>query len=101
MTFEFQNILHRTADEMCAAIASEWLSAGGSNDRETMLDELQIRSDEELAAECISGWGFDQPASEDAEETWMDARGVDAADIESAFADLRRDFDKRCPAEAA
>jgi hypothetical protein len=101
MTFEFQNTLHRTADEMCDAIAGEWLSAGGMNSRETMLGFLAEMTDEQLAAECILGWGFDQPESEDAEETWMDARGADAADIESAFANLRRDFDKRFPAEAA
>jgi ribonuclease HI len=101
MTLEFQNTLHRTRREMLAAVASEWLSAGGSNSRDTMIDELQIRSDASLAAEAIELLGLDQPENEDSTETWMEKRGVERADLVEAFHDLRRDFDKRFPAEAA
>jgi DNA-directed RNA polymerase specialized sigma24 family protein len=113
MTYEFQNTLHRTADEMCDAIVGAWLSAGGLNSRETMREFLTDMSDRELADECVGEWGLDERAheeeflGEDADgnplpvQTWMEKRGVDRADIQDAFARLRTNFDAAFPAEAA
>lgn len=98
-TYEFQSTLFRTERDMLDAIAGEWVSAGGANDRETMLEALAELTDEQLAAECVSAWGLDQPASEDAAETWMEKRGIDEADIGLAFGRLRQDFDAHFPAE--
>lgn len=85
--FEFQSTLFRNAAEMCDAIASEWLTAGGSNDAAFIAETLTEQTDAALAAEAISGWGLD--AESDDGETWMHARGIDASDIEAAFARLR------------
>lgn len=92
MSYEFQSTLHRTAAEMCAAIAREWLSAGGNNDNETMREFLAVMTDEQLTAECVEGWGLDQPEGD--ETSWFENRGIDASDLELAFADLRRELTK-------
>jgi hypothetical protein len=97
-SYEFQNTLFRTEAEMLNAVAGEWLSAGGMNDGETMRQFLAGYSDEELARECVEGWGLDLPESEDGEETWMEKRGVDQDDISDVFADMRANFDKHFPA---
>lgn len=96
-SYEFGGTLFRTPREMCRSIAEDWMTAGGHNPHRDIRKSLSD-SDEQLADECISGWGLNQPP-EDAwpnqAPTWMEQRGVDRADIIAAFADFRRAFTKR------
>jgi hypothetical protein len=87
MTYEFQSTLFRTASAMCDAIASEWLTAGGGNTAADVANVLATTTDEALAAEVIEGWNLSEEIGHD--ETWMEARGIDADDIEAAFARIR------------
>lgn len=92
MSYEFQNILYRTEAAMLAAIACEWLTAGGANSSAD-IDEILQREDctpESIARECIDGWGLDQagepdPYSGDEPTTWMEDRDITEGDIVSAF----------------
>jgi hypothetical protein len=85
--FEFQSTLFRNAAEMCDAIASEWLTAGGSNDAAFIAETLAEQSDAALAAEAVSAWGMDAEGEDG--QTWMQARQISVSDIEAAFARLR------------
>lgn len=89
MNYEFQSSLYRTPSELAAAIAGEWLCAGGANTREFMIDTLKSYSDADMADECIEGWGFTTE--------WMESRGIDRDKIINAFADLRISFYERFP----
>jgi hypothetical protein len=100
-SLEFQSTLFRTERDMLDAIAREWLSASGANDRETMQEFLAEHEDEMFAAECITNWGLDQRVRDDDEQTWMEARGVEEFDLIQAFARLRANFEHVFPAEAA
>jgi len=90
MTLEFQDTLFRTASEMLDAVAEEWLTAGGSNSAADVEAAL-ASSDEDLARECIAGWGLDQLVDPYDPElgTWMEARDVSEADLAAAFARYR------------
>ena len=94
MTHEFQSILYRTSREMCDAIAKEWLSGGGANSRDDMVDALEKMTDEELADECIEGWGLSAPNDGDDPNgpSWMDARDATYDDLITAFQVLRDNF---------
>lgn len=96
MKYEFQSMLFRTQSEMCDAIAEEWITAGGLNDGECVAALLAGTTDQELARDCVAEWRLDQPSHEwslsndgDDAATWLDARGIDAADIAAAFARMR------------
>lgn len=90
---EFQSNLYRNTSDMLAAIAYEWLTAGGSNSTETVSEFLSDFSPKKAAEECISGWGFDEPTMIDADETGeeimvshMALNDYTASDLEAAFA---------------
>lgn len=85
--FKFQGMLFRDAAEMCDAIASEWLTAGGSHDAAFIAETLAEQSDAALAAEIISDWDMDAEGEDG--QTWMQAREIGASDIEAAFARIR------------
>jgi hypothetical protein len=58
MSWTFQGIAYQTKRDYCAAIALEWLSAGGLNDRRFVRETFARMSDDELADEAIEGWSF-------------------------------------------
>lgn len=87
---------------MLAAIASEFLSAGGLNSVEDQREALAAQTDADLAAECISGWGLDQPSGADLDDyddeghviasrakSHMQASDYTADELAAAFADIR------------
>lgn len=84
-SFQFAGRLYRNSREMHAAIAAEWLSAGGANSRATMIEFLAEASDEQLAAEAEASWEL------------ADDENYDRGELAAAFARLRRDFDERFP----
>lgn len=92
---EFQNTLHRTAAEMCAAIAQEWLSAGGLNDASIQQDVIAKDTACDLADEVIKAWGLNRITNEDDVRyadatpiTWLEGRDATRAMIVDAFKDL-------------
>jgi len=58
MSWTFQGIAYQTKRDYYAAIAHEWLSAGGLNDRRSVRVTFAETSDDELADEVIEGWNF-------------------------------------------
>lgn len=85
--YEFGSIAYRNESDMLAAIAGEWLSAGGMNNEATQAQFLAEYSDADLAAECISEWGLDR--GDDEIESHMEFNSYTAADLAAAFGDLR------------
>jgi len=85
--FEFQGTLHRTFRAMHDAIAEEWLSAGGSNTPEAILQLLK-QPDELLAAEAAEAFGLHGIAS------------FNRRSLCDAFARIRNDLEKRFPTDA-
>jgi hypothetical protein len=59
MSWTFQGIAYQTKRDYYAAIAREWLSAGGLNDRRFVRMTFAETSDDELADEVIEGWSLD------------------------------------------
>lgn len=88
MSYEFQSTLFNTVSQMCNAIAGEWLSAGGSNGRDDIESALRDYTDDQLAAECMEGWGLDQEVGDEG-QTWMESRGIDMDDLKAGFARVR------------
>lgn len=99
---EFQGALYRSTSEMLAAIASEFLSAGGLNGLEEQREALAADTDADLAAECISGWGLDQPFGAEIDDyddagrlistrakSHMQVSDYSANELAAAFADIR------------
>ena len=85
MSYEFRSVLHRSSGEMHNAIASEYLSAGGLNGRETMLGFLAEATDAELAADATKEWDLTEHGEFE----------VDA--LVRAFTRLRENFDAVFP----
>lgn len=84
MSYKFQSALFYSRTDLCNAIAGEWMTAGGLNSRQDV-DDACTQGAESLAAECIDGWGLDQPESDLDPTTWMRARETDRDDIVRAF----------------
>ena len=59
MSWTFQGIAYQTKRDYYAAIAHEWLSAGGLNSRQFVRETFAETSDDELAHEVIEGWSLD------------------------------------------
>ena len=59
MSWTFQGIAYQTKRDYFAAIAQEWLSAGGANSRRYIREAFFDATDEELADEVIEGWSLD------------------------------------------
>jgi hypothetical protein len=94
--FEFQSILYHNAREVAAAIAGEWMTAGGMNCGSDIREFFLAHTNESLTDECISAWGLLEIVNADAvqfeggePETWLESRGIDRNSIITAFADLR------------
>jgi hypothetical protein len=87
MAYEFGSMLYRNSRDMHVAMAEEWLSAGGANHRDDMLESLAAMSDEALADEAIEAWTLDE--NED----------FDRSDFLAAWADVRSQFDAHFPNE--
>jgi hypothetical protein len=54
MSYEFQGISYSTVEDALAAIATAWIHGGMARPYAEALDEAP----EDLAAECIEGWGL-------------------------------------------
>ena len=91
MSFEFQSTLYHTQSTTCAAIAYEWMTAGGANSPDQVTELLSGRTAEALADEAIIEWGLDQPSTQDDSQNWMQYRGVNRNDIVTAFRDFIAD----------
>jgi hypothetical protein len=79
MSWTFQGTAYQTKRDYYAAIARDWLSAGGLNSRQFVRETFAETSDDELGDEVIEGWSLDgqQPP-------------FDRDDIAQAFADYRK-----------
>jgi hypothetical protein len=79
MSWTFQGTAYQTKRDYYAAIARDWLSAGGLNSRQFVRETFAETSDDELADEVTEGWSLDgqQPP-------------FDRDDIAQAFADYRK-----------
>ena len=60
MSIEFQSTLYRNTSDAHDAVAAEWISAGGMNGRESILEILSDMTDSEIAMECIECWNMNQ-----------------------------------------
>ena len=94
--YEFQNFLFRSQGDMLRAMAETWLSSDGSTSEEGQREILAEQTNEQLAAECIEGWGLDEggdvgsePWELEDERSHMAFNGYDAGMLAAAFADLR------------
>ena len=79
MSYEFQSTLHHNSAHMCAAIAYEWMTAGGLN-KSSAVDEILAdpkNTAQALAVECIEAW--------DLNGVWLAERESTQDDIEKAF----------------
>lgn len=85
MSFEFQSTLYHNQDAMCAAIAYEWMTAGGANSPDQVTELLSGRTAEALADEAIITWGLGCALEQDDSETWMQHRDITRDDIVTAF----------------
>jgi hypothetical protein len=77
-SFQFMGRLYRNSAEMHAAIAEEWMSAGGSNSRADVREAFDRWSDEELADEVDEAWKLSY------------APEFDRRALIAAFGDVRR-----------
>ena len=84
--FEFQGTLHRTSRAMHDAIAEEWLSPGGSNTPEDIMQLLR-QPDEHLAAEATEAFGLHGNAA------------FSYGSLCDAFARIRDDWEKHLSTE--
>ena len=80
--YEFQSTLHGNSSEAHDAVAAEWISAGGLNGKDSILEALNDFTDTEIAAECLDAW--DMTALE-----WFDV-----AELVEAVAALRENPDQ-------
>lgn len=80
MSYEFQSTLHNTSGAMCAAIAYEWMTAGGLNKPADVDALIGNATPEGLSAECVEAW--------DLNSEWLSERDTSAADITAAFAEF-------------
>jgi hypothetical protein len=79
----------RTKHDMLAAIAEEWITAGGNADAQDEINACENQTAAELAAECADAWGLSAARDMDGEgESHMDAECYDLDDLTAAFADM-------------
>jgi hypothetical protein len=91
MSYKFGIGIFNTLEQMLDEVASEYLTAGGSNQRDFVRQCLAKQSDEELAQEVISEWELDE-AGDDREESHMDSEGYDKGELAEAFGRLREKY---------
>ena len=79
----------RSKFEMLAAIAEEWITAGGNADAQDEINTCDSQTAAELAAECADAWGLGAARDMDGEsESHMDAECYDLDDLAHAFAEM-------------
>lgn len=81
MSYEFNSTLFRTRAEMCAAIAAEYLSAGGLNSEADQRKFLAESTNAQMADDVIEGWALTGE--------WAEARNFTREALIEAFAVLR------------
>ncbi len=67
---------------MSDAIADEWLSAGGLNNKDTQRDFLDAKTDADLASDAIEAW--------DLTGEWAENRDFTRDNLIEAFSRLRK-----------
>lgn len=89
MINEFQCTLFSSQHQMLAAIAYEYVTAGGANSAEVVDDIIAGgMTAASAAAEAIDGFGLDQADHFDDKPSHMDENGYTAADLEGAMAEF-------------
>ena len=83
-TLEFAGCLYNNRTALLAAVAETWLTASGGNSAAEIL--AMPESDEALAAECVEGWGLDQPRDQDDAESESQLERWDVSEAELAAA---------------
>jgi hypothetical protein len=79
---------------MLSAIAYEWATGGGANDRKQVAVYFTNNSDAEMAAECIRAWGMDlcgdaEMWRDEPSPSHMELNEYTADDLAEAFGRLR------------
>jgi hypothetical protein len=92
----FQGTLHRTRDEMLAAIAEAWITGGGNNGPEGIAGFIADgHTGASMARECIDDWGLDEEEDDQDEEygaTFMEFMDFDESDLAAAMSRYLTDF---------
>jgi hypothetical protein len=96
MKYEFGSCSYRNSQEMHVACAGEWLTAGGLNSQEYVLEALRDCSAEDMARELFEGWSsLLDVVDEDGDQVWSVEKMTDI------FQDMKNNPEKHFPAEAA
>jgi DNA-binding ferritin-like protein len=85
VSYEFASALYRNSREMHDAIAEDYMSAGGANDRETMREFFAKTTNEQLAGGAEEDWEL------------LENDNYDRAQLVAALEDLRVNLDERFP----
>ena len=89
--YEFGSALYRNRADMTKAIAEEWITSQGSNSAKFVAETLCRMSDNDMAAECIEGWGLNMADDcGDGDETHMSFNDYDATDLATEFREMRQ-----------
>ena len=79
MGYDFQGCLYRTRYDLAAAVAGEWLSAGGAN---SLAEIAAIADDDaEIVDEIIVGWELTPQ--------WLETRSIDRSMLVRAVREYR------------
>jgi uncharacterized protein (DUF2235 family) len=88
MSYNFGGCLYRTQGDLLEAIASEWITGGGTFRGAAALQGLEGETDEWLADECIANWELD--TAWDVEiGSQMTRWGITRDDLVEAMAEYR------------
>jgi hypothetical protein len=84
--YEWAGRLYRSEGEMLRAIATVWITSGGSDTAAEIAETLTVYSAGELARECIAAWNLDQTLPSDPEAgSHMDRLNYSPTDLVRAF----------------
>ena len=98
MNYEWGGSLFRTRNDMLDAIAEAWATAWGRNSQAETLQAFEKKTDAELAAEAIAGWGLDCGTGWCGEdEPHMTRFGYGAKDLAEAFGRVRERLCEAAP----
>jgi len=101
-TYEWDNTLFRTRDEMLDAIAAAWATARGHASPAETQRNFHEATDAELAAATIDVWGLDQPRGrrfslDDERPSHMAEHEYTKEDLAEAFARVRAWHEQNAP----
>ncbi len=87
---ELQSASLTIARIRCNDIVHRWLGCRAGDACKIAVESLARYSDEQLADQCISRWGLDQPQGDDNDVSWFEAHDADRLMLVEAFAVARR-----------